>query len=180
MSDDAENSSTSSFAAVASSAPVVTQEQLSAALKVALPREKDKQKNGKKDRVPLRSAESRIMSNHSKNRNVIIGKKPSSGLMSWGGAPLTVDCYMGRVDRSVTADQIKGDIQTLGVDVVEIEPNKTRHQLFNSFKLVVRKTDFDKLNVPEVWPEGVIFRCFRRPRPPVTGHDDQNPTASIP
>ena len=178
MSDDAENSSTSSFAAVASSAPVVTQEQLSAALKVALPREKDKQKNGKKDRVPLRSAESRIMSNHSKNRNVIIGKKPSSGLMSWGGAPLTVDCYMGRVDRSVTADQIKGDIQTLGVDVVEIEPNKTRHQLFNSFKLVVRKTDFDKLNVPEVWPEGVVFRRFRRPRPPITGHDDHNPNAS--
>ena len=90
--------------------------------------------------------------------------------MSWGGAPLTTDCYVGRVDFSVSAEQIKADIESLGVDVVDIKPNETRHNLFKSFKLVIKKVDFTKLNLPEVWPEGVVFRRFRRPRPPITGH----------
>ena len=100
---------------------------------------------------------------------MVIGKKPSSGLMSWGGAPLTVDCYVGRVDVSVSCDQIETDITAMGISVVEIHENETRHGLFKSFKLVVKKADFEKLNVPEVWPEGVVFRRFRRPRPPTAG-----------
>ena len=83
-----------------------------------------------------------------------------------------MDCYIGRVDTSVSKDQIKSDIETLGVTVVDIEPNITRHQLFKSFKLVIKKVDFAKLNVPKVWPEGVVFRRFRRPRPPISGHDE--------
>ena len=94
--------------------------------------------------------------------------------MTWSGAPLTVDCYIGRVDMSVSKEQIKDDVTSMGVDVVEIEENETRHRLFKSFKLVIRKFDFEKLNSPEVWPEGVVFRRFRRPRPPVTGHDERS------
>ena len=121
-------------------------------------------------RGKIRSAEDRVKADHVRNKNIVIGKKPSSGAMSWGGAPLTVDCYVGRVDIGVTAEQIKSDIVAMGVDVVTIEENVTRHSLFNSFKLVIRKKDFDSLNSPEVWPEGVVFRRFRRPRPPDTGH----------
>ena len=88
-----------------------------------------------------------------------------------------MDCYIGRVDTSVSKEQIKADIETLEVAVVDIEENVTRHQLFKSFKLVIKKVDFAKLNAPEVWPEGVVFRRFRRPRPPISGHDDlSNPT----
>ena len=90
--------------------------------------------------------------------------------MSWGGAPLTVDCYVGRVNNSVSGDEIRSDITAMGVEVITIEENETRHRLFKSFKLVIRRADFDKLNVPEVWPEGVVFRRFRRPRPPTSGH----------
>ena len=118
------------------------------------------------------SVEDRIGKNFDKNRNVVIGKKPSSGTMSWGGAPLTVDCYIGRVGVSVTAEQVQSDIVAMGIDVVGFEENTTRHGLFKSFKLVIRRKDFDTLNLPEVWPEGVIFRRFRRPRQANSGHEN--------
>ena len=93
--------------------------------------------------------------------------------MSWGGAPLTIDCYVGRVDFSVTPDRIKSDIVAMGIDVVSLEENVTRHGLFRSFKLVIKKTDFETLNTPEVWPEGVVFRRFRRPRQDTAGHANE-------
>ena len=76
------------------------------------------------------------------------------------------------MDCSVSSDQIKTDVVAMGIDVIDIEENATRHGLFKSFKLVINKTDFAALNTPEIWPEGVVFRRFRRPRPPNTGHDD--------
>ena len=162
----------SSFASVMSkpaATPPITQEALQNALKSALP--PAAAGNKKKDKELKRSAENRVKTNYEKNKNIIIGKKPSSGAMSWGGAPLTVDCYVGRVDFSVSGDQIKTDVVAMGIDVIEIEENQTRHRLFKSFKLVVKKTDFAQLNSPEIWPEGVVFRRFRRPRPPTAGHD---------
>ena len=163
--------SADSFASVTSKDTVVapiTQSDLQNALKsVGFSRGK---KNGKDIK---KSVENRIKTNHERNKNIVIGKKPSSGAMSWGGAPLTVDCYIGRVDFAVSSDQIKTDVVAMGIDVIDIEENQTRHGLFKSFKLVVKKTDFAALNSPEIWPEGVVFRRFRRPRPPDTGHDDQ-------
>ena len=147
----------------------ITPSALKDALKVALPPVNST--SGKNQKQTKRTAENRIKTSHDKNKNLVIGKKPSSGVMSWGGAPLTIDCYIGRVDCSVTSDQIKMSVVAMGIDVVGIEENLTRHGLFKSFKLVVRKTDFPALNSPEIWPEGVVFRRFRRPRPPTTGHD---------
>ena len=173
VTDSTSESTKSSFASIANitarSAPpttnLITPHALEKALKVALPPTTVANKNaGQK-----RTVESRIKTNHERNKNIVIGKKPSSGAMSWGGAPLTVDCYVGRVDFSVTAEQIKSDVVAMGVDVLEIAENQTRHQLFKSFKLVVKKTDFSTLNSPEIWPEGVVFRRFRRPRPPIPG-----------
>ena len=93
--------------------------------------------------------------------------------MSWSGANLTVSCYVGRVDLSVSKDVIKADLTNMGVNVLEIDENETRHHLFKSFKLVVTKKDFDFLSSEEKWPEGVVFRRFRHPRrPPDTGHVD--------
>ena len=73
---------------------------------------------------------------------------------------------------SISSGQIKSDIVAMGIDVLEIDENETRHRLFKSFKLVVKKTDFSALNSPEIWPEGVVFRRFRRPRPPTAGQVD--------
>ena len=160
------SASKTSFAAVANIPSRITPTELKKALNVVLP------SGNKNEKQTKRTAENRIKTNYDKNKNVVIGKKPSSGVMSWGGAPLTMDCYIGRVDCSVNSDQIKTSVVAMGIDVVDIEENLTRHGLFKSFKLVIKKTDFSALNSPEIWPEGVVFRRFRRPRPPTTGHDD--------
>ena len=105
-----------------------------------------------RDRQPIRTAEKRVMNNFQRNRNVVIGKKPSSGVMSWSGADLTVESYIGRVAFSVDAEMIKTDLTSKGYDVISIEENETRHQRFKSFKLVVKQTDFEKL-LSFPWPE---------------------------
>ena len=165
----------------------ITANDLSSALTKVLPAAKkdDSWRTAGKGRYPPpeggskrnprqpKSAEEQVKTNFKRNRNTVIGKKPSSGAMSWGGANLTVETYIGRVDFDVTSDLIKTDLVGRGVDVISIEENDTRHGLFKSFKMVIKKTDFDDLNSPELWPEGVVFRRFRRPRPPVDpGHGD--------
>ena len=65
--------------------------------------------------------------------------------MSWTGASLTVDSYIGRVDTLVSADMIKDDLTSNGFDVISLEENETRHNRFKSFKLVVKQSDFEKL-----------------------------------
>ena len=178
------SAATSSFAAAAATpAPEVvasagiTREALSDALESAIPFAK-KAANGRFKGQAGRSAENRIKSNHDRKRNVIIGKKPSSGVMSFVGVPLTVDCYVGRVGLQATSEQVVNEITSNGVEVVSIEENATRHQLFKSFKIVIKKADFETLNQPGVWPEGIIFRRFQRPRTPHTGQDDHLNTDS--
>ena len=93
--------------------------------------------------------------------------------MSWTGASLTVDSYIGRVDTSVSADMIKDDLTSNGFDVISLEENETRHNRFKSFKLVVKQSDFEKL-LKFPWPEGVLYRRFWRPRSPTTGPNEQS------
>ena len=92
----------------------------------------------------------------------MIGKKPSSGVMSWSGADLTVESYIGRVAFSVDAEMIKADLTSNGFNIISIEENETRHQRFKSFKMVVKQTEFEKL-LQFSWPEGVLYRRFWRP-----------------
>ena len=162
--------------------PLITEKNLTEALAAAMSNPEKVVPNGEwnevvsrktktANRPAIKAAESRVLENRHRNaRNLVIGKKPSSGVMTWSGANLTVESYVGRVDFSVTSDMIKTDLISRGIDVIDIEPNETRHSLFKSFRLILKKTDFDRLNVPEAWPEGVVFRRFRRPRPPPTGH----------
>ena len=183
--NDNDQASVSDWTSVPAPPPpptLVTEQNLTDALTIAMSKPETSATNGEWNEVArkarstnrsatIKPAESRVIENRQRNaRNLVIGKKPSSGVMSWGGANLTVESYVGRVDFSVTSDTIKTDLISRGIDVIDIKENTTRHQLFKSFKLIVKKTNFDRLNVPEAWPEGVVFRRFRRPRPPPTGH----------
>ena len=72
--------------------------------------------------------------------------------MSWNGANLTVDSYIGHVDTSVSAEMIKDDSTSNGFEIISIEENETRHNRFKSFKLVVKQTEFERL-LEFPWPE---------------------------
>ena len=139
------SSSSASLPAASSGAPerlnaaahVFTPDAVSDALASALPLSKKTaaaptRPFGRRGRQQENSAENRVKRNFDRNKSVVIGKKPSSGAMSWRGAPLTTTCYIGRDDVSVTCDDIKADVISKGIDVIEIEENVTRHQRFKS------------------------------------------------
>ena len=93
--------------------------------------------------------------------NLVVGKKVVDGLISWRGADLTTELYVGNVSVNVSLEEAKTAISELGVDVVELE-RVGKHNHFQSFRLRIRKADMDKIRDPEFWPDGIIVRRFFR------------------
>ena len=58
------------------------------------------------------------------------GKKVSAGLLSWKGADLTRNFYIGYADNSSSLDHIKSGIENQGVKVVDLEEIPRRHNRF--------------------------------------------------
>ena len=94
----------------------------------------------------------------------IIGKSVNNGLVSFKGADLTVNKYIGCVHNDVTANKLRQYISDAGVTVVELEALETKHHRFQSFRLCVKRADLDRIEKAEFWPEGVILSPFFRPR----------------
>ena len=94
----------------------------------------------------------------------IIGKSVKEGLVSIKGADLTINKYIGRLHNDVTVDAVRKFIGDQGVTVVELEPLDTKHQRFKSFRLRIRRSDLDRVEDGEFWPEGVLVSSFFRPR----------------
>ena len=80
--------------------------------------------------------------------------------MSWKGADLTSNYYVGHVNIDVDPQLIIDDIEGLGVRVIEFERLELKHNRFKSFRLCIRKADFPKLLVEDFWPEEVIVDRF--------------------
>ena len=110
----------------------------------------------------------------------IIGKSVNNGLVSFKGADLTVNKYVGRVHNDVTADELRQYICNTGVTVVELETLETKHQRFQSFRLCVKRADLDRIEKAEFWPEGVIFSPFFRPRTKLEGENNNGDSAASP
>ena len=84
----------------------------------------------------------------------------SDGRLSWKGADLTANYYIGRVNVDVDPKMIVDDIESLGVKIVEFERLELKHNRFKSFRLCIRKSDFSKLLIEDFWPEEVILDRF--------------------
>lgn len=80
--------------------------------------------------------------------------------MSWKGADLTSNYYVGKVDVSVDPQHIIDDIESLGVRVLEFEEIKRIPNRYKSFRLCIRRADFQKLLVEDFWPEDVVIDRF--------------------
>ena len=91
---------------------------------------------------------------------MVVGKKVSQGLMSFKGADLTVNFWVGYAHVDSTADDIKSWTEGQGVKVVEVVDIPQRHNRFKSFKLCIRKKDTEKIHEEDFWPEGIILRKF--------------------
>ena len=92
----------------------------------------------------------------------IIGKKVNEGLVSFKGADLTVNKYVGRVHIDVTTEGFHEYIIENGVDPVELEPLETKHRRFKSFRLRVKRSDLPKIEDENFWPAGILISPFFR------------------
>jgi hypothetical protein len=63
---------------------------------------------------------------------VVIGRKENEGSVSWQGADLTLNKYIGNVDNSVESGAIVDCIKAKGVDIIEFE----ELERFKSFQIV--------------------------------------------
>ena len=95
---------------------------------------------------------------------IVIGKNVSNGLMSFKGADLTISQYIGRVSNGTTIQNVRDYVTHRNVEIVDLEQLSTRHDQFQSYKLVVKKTELEKIEREDFWPEGVLSRRFFQPR----------------
>ena len=79
--------------------------------------------------------------------NLVVGRKVVEGLVSWKGANLTTDLFIGGIDITASVEDAKAEIINQGVDVVEME---VLHRYNNSqcFRLRIRKADYEKILDP--------------------------------
>ena len=81
--------------------------------------------------------------------------------MSWKGADLTSNYYIGHVSMDTDPKLIVTDIESMGVRVIEFEEIQRKHNRFKSFRLCIRKADFSKLlSIDDILPDGVILDHF--------------------
>jgi hypothetical protein len=100
-----------------------------------------------------------------------IGKGVSNGRISWKGADMTVNRYIGRVDSGVDMETVRAHVVDAGINVVEMEQLVNKHTRFKSFRLCVKKSDLHQIENEDFWPEGVMVRPFHRQRSPRSADD---------
>ena len=81
------------------------------------------------------------------------------------------------VSKEASPDQLKQFIMNKGITVTSIE-KLTRDDAetrTNTFKIVIKLTDYEKAMCPEIWPYRVGIRHYRPPRrQPISWHQQAN------
>ena len=119
------------------------------------------QQRGRNTAVNRGHQSQRSNSRPRKVNNIVVGKKVVDGIVSWRGADLTTELYVGNVHSNVSTEDARKGITDLGVDVIDLEV-VGRHRHFQSFRLRIKKIHLDILKNPEVWPDGIVIRHFFR------------------
>ena len=70
--------------------------------------------------------------------------------------------YIGRIHNDTTIDDLRQYIVSRNVTVVELEPLKTKHQRFQSFRFRAKREDLERLEDQDFWPQGVLFSSYFR------------------
>ena len=88
---------------------------------------------------------------------------------------MTISRYVGRIANGTSLEDLREFIRGKDVDVVTLEQLSTRHDLFQSYKLVVKKSDLQKIENEDFWPSGIIVRRYFSPRGQTNDGESREP-----
>ena len=92
----------------------------------------------------------------------VFGAK-KDGVLALKAVKRTADIYLGRVEKTVSADDIENYIQEVfNVKVEKVENIQIRTDQYRAYKVTVDLALRDKLFKPEAWPEGIVVNKFYR------------------
>jgi hypothetical protein len=110
------------------------------------------------------------------------GTYTSSGANAarWAAAPRNIFVY--HTDKNASEEDINAIIQeTSNVEVLEVEKKSHAEAYHGSFRVSVRRNDFEKAILPQNWPAGWSVREYFHPRPKRHVQvDNNNETAAVP
>jgi hypothetical protein len=108
---------------------------------------------------------------HSKRpRQMFIGKKVSTGDVTWGGVDLLAHRYLGIVQNAVEKETIENDLNNRGISNLTLVENlNKKHSRLKSFKMSFSRNQCSTVDDPSFWPENVILCFWNRPRLPREG-----------
>ena len=110
-----------------------------------------------------------------KKTEIVIGKSVSAGALSFKGADLTIHRFIGNVHPDVNVETMKKDLDQMGITVLDLQLNQGKSTRMKSFHLTAKRSDSEKIDDPETWPENIVVRRFFLPRkkPEATHAGDQ-------
>ena len=92
----------------------------------------------------------------------VFGAK-KDGVLALKAVKRTADIYLGRVEKTVSADDIENYIlEVFNVKVEKVENIQIRTDQYRAYKVTVDLALRDKLFKPEAWPEGIVVNKFYR------------------
>ena len=110
--------------------------------------------------VNRRNRNNEFKNSNSNNMNRFTGaKKNVAGVFK--AVKRTIDVYIGRVDPSVTTNDVKKYImENFKIEVLEISQLEIKTTSYNSFRVRIYLHDRDVLFKAETWPENMIISKF--------------------
>ena len=76
----------------------------------------------------------------------------------------TTDVFISRLDRFTTSMEIREHLNSLDIEVLQIDALETRHDSYTSFKVKVISSMFRRIMEPNMWPPRVYVRKYYPPR----------------
>jgi len=100
----------------------------------------------------------------------------NSGNLGRAAAPRNIFVY--HTDIQTTVEDIKSVIEeTSNVEILQIEKKSHEKAYYGSFRISVRRNDFEEATKPEHWPAGWSIREFFMPRAKRTDQEESADTA---
>jgi hypothetical protein len=93
----------------------------------------------------------------------VIGKSQKNELLKGAPEP-SRDLFIFRTDKSTTEESLKEFVRSIGYEVRNIVVLSHKDSVFKSFKLTVPLSQVNEILNPDLWPEGVGIRHFRKHR----------------